>query len=70
MYHLLIKEMFIILDVVSILATNLKFFDVSPFLNVFIANAMSFSLPKPLYMAEQRAQSGKRWEVDRGVCSV
>lgn len=54
----------------SNLATNLKFFEVSPFLNVFIANAMSFPLPKPLYMAEQRAQSGKRWEVDRSVCSV
>lgn len=44
-------------------------FEVSPFLNVFIANAMSFPFPKPLQIAEQRAHYGKRWEADRSVCS-
>lgn len=66
--------MFIILDSCGIyfdmcstsnLAAHLKFFEVRPLLNVFIANAMSFPFPKPLYMAEQRAQYGRRWEADR-----
>lgn len=69
--------MFIILDSCGIfgmcatsnLAENLKFFEVSPFPNVFIANAMSFPFPKPLHIAEQRAHYGKRWEADRSVWS-
>ena len=71
---LLTKEMFIILDSCGIfdmcatsnLAENLRFFEVSPFLNVFIANAMSFPFPKLLHIAEKEhtmGNDGRRTEV-------